>query len=159
MGIRSAAKAIILDDGKILLNRCYDEKNGEYFSLPGGGQNLYETLHETIIRECIEETGYTVTPLRFAALYEEICDDTSFREKYPDYAHKMLHVFVCSLFSQKVKKPTETDSSQITSEWIDIDSLKSIRLLPKAVGDNIRQIIDCDSPVFLGSEHIPFNHG
>jgi len=67
--------------------------------------------------------------------------------------------FVCSLFSKEVKKPTETDSLQIASEWIDIDSLRSIRLLPKAMGDNIRKIINCDSPIFLGSEHIRFNHG
>ena len=51
MGIRSTAKAIILKDGKILLHRCFNSYHGEYFSLPGGGQNAYETLYEAVVRE------------------------------------------------------------------------------------------------------------
>lgn len=86
MSIRSTAKAIIANDGKILLNRCYDRYHGEYFSLPGGGQNAYETLYEAVVRECLEETGYTVTPIDFAALFEEICDNPDIREKPPEYA-------------------------------------------------------------------------
>ncbi|HRX58388.1 MAG TPA: NUDIX domain-containing protein, partial [Eubacteriales bacterium] len=100
MGVRSAAKAIILDGDKVLLNKCRDEPNGDYYSLPGGGQEKYETLFEALVRECREETGYRVEPLRFAALMEEICDDPFIRETYPDYAHKMLHIFVCTLASQ-----------------------------------------------------------
>ena len=53
MSIRSTVKAIIINDNKVLLNRCFDENNGYYYSLPGGGQNQYETLHDAIIRECL----------------------------------------------------------------------------------------------------------
>jgi 8-oxo-dGTP pyrophosphatase MutT (NUDIX family) len=59
------------------------------------------------VRECLEETGYTVEPLRFAALMEEICDSAFIRETYPEYAHKMLHFFICRLASRDVQKPTE----------------------------------------------------
>lgn len=68
MGIRSTAKAIITNKDKVLLNKCFDQHNGEYYSLPGGGQHTYETLHEAVIRECFEETGYCVIPKRFVAL-------------------------------------------------------------------------------------------
>lgn len=159
MGIRSTAKAIIIDSGKILINKCYDKFNGEYFSLPGGGQNIYETLYDAVIRECLEETGYTVLPVRFAALCEEICDSKEFRENRPEYAHKMYHIFVCNLTDEKIKNPTETDDLQIGSEWIEINKLDNVRLLPKVVGDNILKIINSEFPLFLGSEHIPFNHG
>ena len=159
MGIRSTAKAIVINDGKILVNKCYDQYNGEYFSLPGGGQNTYETLHDAVVRECLEETGYTVFPVRFAALCEEICDHREFREKYPDYAHKMVHIFLCNLANEKVNTPTEQDNMQIGSEWIALGHLSDIRLLPKAVGENLPKIIQSDSPLFLGSAHIPFNHG
>ena len=159
MGIRSTAKAVILNDNKILLNKCYDDNNGEYFSLPGGGQNQYETMHHAIVRECLEETGYTVKPVRFGALCEEICDDINIRELRPDYAHKMLHIFVCELTDIVVKTPTETDNMQIGIGWIEIDNLSNIRLLPKAVGENILNIINSSEPLFLGSEHILFNHG
>ena len=135
MSVRSTVKAIILDNGKVLLNRCYDEPNGDYYSLPGGGQEQYETLYDALVRECLEETGYTVEPLRFAALMEEICDSAFIRETYPEYAHKMLHLFVCRLVTRVVKKPTEKDSSQIACEWVEIGDIARINLLPKAGED------------------------
>lgn len=159
MTIRSTSKAIIVHNGKVLLNRCRDSKNGEYYALPGGGQNKYETLSEALIRECLEETGYTVTSIRFAALCEEICDDPEFREKYPDYAHKVYHIFLCNLSGETVVIPIEKDVMQVDSEWIAIEKLKDIRLLPKALEKNILEIIHGTFPVFLGSEHVKFNHG
>ena len=69
MGIKNAAKALIINNGKILLNKCQNSlgdaweaiPNGAvYYDLPGGGQNQYETLTEAVKRECLEETGYTV---------------------------------------------------------------------------------------------------
>lgn len=159
MSIRSTAKAIILDDGKILLNKCRDKHNGTYYSLPGGGQNQYETMSDAIVRECQEETGYHVEPMRFAALCEEICDSDEFRENYPEYAHKMYHIFVCRLLDEPRVTPTEVDDMQIGIEWINIQELAGIRLLPVMVGGNITKIISTDNAFFLGSEHIPFNHG
>ena len=83
MSIRSTAKAIVVDHGRVLLNLCRDQWNGEYYTLPGGGQETYETIAQALVRECREETGYTVRPVRFAALCEEICDDPLMREQYP----------------------------------------------------------------------------
>lgn len=159
MSIRSTAKAIILNDNKLLLNKCVDEYNGEYYSLPGGGQNKFETLTEAVVRECIEETGYSVVPVRFAALCEEICDDFEFRQSRPEYAHKMYHIFVCKLLGEAAKIPTETDELQTGTEWLDVGSLENIRLLPKVVGESILKIIGSEKPLFLGSEHIESNHG
>jgi len=159
MGIRSTAKAIIIKGDKILLNKCKDIKNGDYYSLPGGGQQKYETLHEAVIRECLEETGYNINPIKFVAVCEEICMNAGFREKYPEYAHKMYHIFICELQNEEMKVPTEKDSMQLDSEWIEMDALKGIRILPKLVGSNILGIINGAVSAFLGSEHIDFNHG
>ena len=159
MSIRSTAKAVILDHGKVLLNRCHDSLNGDYYSLPGGGQNTYETLTDAVIRECLEETGYTVNPIRLAALCETICDSAEFRETHPDGAHKMFHIFLCGITGEPVKTPTEIDDMQIESEWIEVSNLDKINLLPKAVGENITRMIHENAPMFLGSAHIPYNHG
>ena len=159
MGIRSTAKAIIVHDGRVLLSKCRDEANGAHYCLPGGGQEQDETLAETLVRECREETGYTVVPLRFAALLEEICDDPAFREARPDYAHKMLHIFICALGDAPLELPSQTDEAQIDTEWIDIDALPQLRLLPEALGDSIVRLISEETPLFLGSSHIAFNHG
>ena len=159
MSIRSTAKAVIINKNKLLLNKCSDEENGAYYSLPGGGQNQYETLTDAVVRECREETGYSVAPVRFAALCEEICEDMDFRINRPEYSHKMYHIFVCELLSEEAEIPSETDEMQTGTEWIDIGSLENVKLLPKAVGEGILRIIKSETPAFLGSEHIPFNHG
>ena len=133
MSIRSTAKALIINDGKILLNKCHDNNNGDYYSLPGGGQNKYERICDAVIRECKEETGYDVIPLKFVALCEEICMDEYFRVKYPDYAHKMYHIYLCELSGRKATAPSEKDSMQVDIEWIDIENLGKIRLLPNVL--------------------------
>jgi len=159
MCIRSAAKAIIINKDKVLLNKCYDEHNGEYYSLPGGGQHTYETLHEAVIRECLEETGYNIKPKRFVALCEEICENTKARELFPQYAHKMYHIFLCELVDDIAVKPIEIDEMQISSEWIDIEYLDKIHLLPNMLNENIVKMIRSETPMFLGSERIQYNHG
>ena len=158
MSIRSTAKAVIIDDRKILLNKCHDKFNGGYYCLPGGGQRTYETMHDAVVRECLEETGYTVSPVRLAAMCEEICDSID-RESYPEYAHKMYHVFICALCDKPRVVPSEMDDMQVGTEWVDFDRLSGIRLLPSAVGSSILDIVNGGVPLFLGSEHIPYNHG
>ena len=73
MSARNSAKAIVLSRGKILVNRCVS-RFGEYYALPGGGQRTGEMLTETVRRELLEETGYTVTPIRLSGIYERISE-------------------------------------------------------------------------------------
>ena len=156
MSIRSTVKAIIIKDSKMLVNRCQDEKFGDYFSLPGGGQYQYETLQEAVIRECLEETGYSVSPVRFAALCETIFTDEGFRKEHPGHTHRIYHVFICELLDDRQIIPTEKDSMQVGSEWVDINSINTyngIRLFPMAVGDNIHDILKGIAPIFLGSNY------
>ena len=159
MSVRSCAKAIIVHNGRLLMNRCHDSQNGDYCTLPGGGQNQYETLADTVVRECLEETGYTVVPIRFAALHEEILDDEAFRQRYPEYVHRIYHIFLCKLCNVEGNPPSEMDAFQTGCEWINISDLQSVKILPEALGRNIEGIIQGNGPTFLGSEHISVNHG
>ena len=65
MAIRCAAKALIVKDGRLLLNRCRRSDGGVYYDLPGGGQNLFESMEDAVIREVREEAGlsYSRTPM------------------------------------------------------------------------------------------------
>lgn len=72
LSIRSAAKAVIIKDNMLLLNKCYDSTLGEYYDLPGGGQNQYETIEEAIKRECLEETGYSICVGQFLAVFSSL---------------------------------------------------------------------------------------
>jgi ADP-ribose pyrophosphatase YjhB (NUDIX family) len=159
MNVRSTVKAIILHEGRVLLNRCRDDHNGEYYSLPGGGQEQFETMAEAISRECLEETGYSVESVRFAALMEEICLDPYIREHYLQYAHKMLHFFICRLTTTQRVEPTETDESQVAIEWIDAEEIPNVNLLPKEVRAAFLQLIAQDAPQYLGSVYLEHNHG
>lgn len=154
MGIRNAAKAIILKDKKILLNKCFSPILGTFYSLPGGGQNQYETMEEAVQRECLEETGYSVVPESFTALYEEIFTEKSIQERNPDYAHKILHIFRCTLKEMPKISPLEHDAGQISSEWIEISDLDSIKIFPTCIEKNMQQLISTENPLYLGHHFI-----
>ena len=159
MGVRSTVKAIVLHNGNVLLNRCYDSNNSTYYSLPGGGQQQGEPMIEALKRECLEETGYSVEPVRFAALMEEICLDPFIQSEYAQYAHKMLHIFLCRLASTERKEPTETDDLQISTEWIPVSEALKINLLPAQVRERFTELLNEDCPAFLGSHFLEYNHG
>lgn len=61
---RAALKAIIVEDGKVLLGkRISDDEDHGYFEMPGGKADVGETLEEAIKREVLEETGVEVEPI------------------------------------------------------------------------------------------------
>ena len=160
MFIRNSAKAIIVSNGKILLNKnendlgdCFLEipVGAFYYDLPGGGQNKYETVEDAVKRECLEETGYIVEIERLAAIYEEISVNPKFRESHPDYAHKMHFVFLCRLSdADHPKVATEKDKGFIESEWIDIEKVPNVLLYPPIVNKNLQQILKSEYPIYFG---------
>ena len=64
------------------------------------------------------------------ALCEEICENPKTRELYPEYIHKMYHIFLSELVCDVAKNPTEIDDMQVSSEWVDIEQLDEIHLMP-----------------------------
>lgn len=151
MSIRNAAKALIIDDGKILLNKCESVNHDIYYTVPGGGQIQQESMEEAVQRECFEETGYRVKPVRFAALYEEIVTDADLQKQYPDYTHKIYHIFLCALEDRRTYEPTERDSGQITSQWIPIEEIEALNFHPQVIKENILSILHNGAPVYLGT--------
>ena len=144
--IRNSAKAIVLHEGKILVNRC-SSRFGEYYALPGGGQRTGEMLHETVRRELLEETGYAVIPQRLSGIYERINEGRS-----DENGHKIYFIFLCKLAGEARRKPTETDRFQIGMEWINIRDVRHINLFPRAIRDNISALIGYGETIFIGSE-------
>ncbi|MBW8818394.1 MAG: NUDIX hydrolase [Streptomyces sp.] len=57
--LRVAAYAICVRDGQILLARWLNDGRPEW-TLPGGGMDHGEDLHDTVLREVEEETGYRI---------------------------------------------------------------------------------------------------
>jgi len=153
MSIRSTANAIIVYDSKVLLVKCHHKEHGYFYVLPGGGQNTYEPFLDALIRECLEETGYTVKPVRFAALCEQIWTNPAMREQHPDSTHSMRHYFICELTGNDSTEPTEKDDMQVGVEWVPLDDLSSVVFFNKTIGDNLYDIIYGNAPLFLGTEY------
>lgn len=152
MYIRNSAKALVVEDGKVLLNKCTTYNNHLYYTLPGGTQKQYETMEETAIRQCKEETGYTIFVDSFIAIYEEINTEEVFKTYFPTYTHRVFTVFKGHLLEDIRHQPTELDKDQVSSVWIDIDKLDDIPLFPEKIRRNIKQMITQDKPIYLGSE-------
>ena len=146
MSARNSAKAIVVHDGKILVNRCMS-RFGEYFALPGGGQRTGEMLSETVRRELLEETGYSVVPLRLSGIYERISEG-----RRDGNSHKIYFIFLCRLDGEPRKTPTETDRFQIGSEWIPLRDVHHANLFPRAIRDNISGLVGHGETIFIGSE-------
>lgn len=65
---------VFKDDRVLLIRRAKPPGMGEW-SLPGGAQELGETLFEAAVREVREETGVTVTPRAIFTAVDNIVRD------------------------------------------------------------------------------------
>lgn len=148
--IRNSAKAVIVKDGKVMLQRCIGREGRIFYELPGGGQHQYETMEEAVIRECLEETGYTVKVERFIALYEEIFMDDWMRKERPAYAHRLGHVFLCGVTDTEVVEPSEPDNDQDVTEWVEFAKVAELPLHPKSLRESLCQLVREGAMAYLG---------
>lgn len=146
MSARNSAKAIVIHNGKLLVNRCVS-KFGDYYALPGGGQHTGEMLSETVRRELLEETGYSVVPLRLSGIYERISEG-----RKDGNNHKIYFIFLCRLDGETRAVPTEKDKFQIGCEWIDLKTAHRQNLFPRAIRDNLSGLVGRGETIFIGSE-------
>ena len=150
--IRCSSKALLIRGNEILLNCCAYSDGTPYFDLPGGGQDPYESMEEALLREIREETGYTAQVLHFAALSEEIYDDPDLRQKYPDYSHRILHIFVAAAVAQ-TSHPTDYDFQMRGRKWFSLDEADKLPLLPETLRGRVREVLAAEHPVYLGTIH------
>jgi len=163
--IRNTARAIIINNGKILLNKnqntCGEFSWGMpdgavYYDLPGGGQDKYETLEDAVKRELLEEAGCIVEVGRLAAIYEDICicidvPNEKLRPIIEAHSHKTHFVFICRLVSQGKPTALEKDMDMLESVWIDVTEIKNTPLFPQIMRDKFDLIMNTQGTMFLGS--------
>ena len=151
MTIRSAAKALVVHHGKLLLNQCKAKNGFRYYDLPGGGLKPFEALEETVCREVREETGYVVRVRRFAALTEEIQENEELRKTYPDHAHRVLHIFLTELQSETAYEKSEMDHQQSGSIWVSPPEADRLQLRPRSLRGMLSALIQAECPLYLGT--------
>ena len=128
--IRTAARALVIADDKVLTIKMRD-KTGIFYILPGGGQQHGETLEEGLQRECLEEIGTNVIVGELAYLREYIGKNHEFRDTHGNF-HQVESVFRCELSDpQAVGKGTNLDKKQIGIEWIPLVEMPIVDFYPK----------------------------
>lgn len=130
--VRTAARAIVICDGKLLATKMKDQR-GVYYILPGGGQQPGETLRQTVRRECLEEVGVKVEVGRLLYVREYIGKNHTFSARHAKF-HQLEHVFLCTTEDPHACAPgCETDNHQIGVAWLSLENLEQIRFYPEAV--------------------------
>lgn len=146
--IRNAARAMILSGDQVLLLRKEDDDGSERFSLPGGAQDVGETLEQALQRECLEEIGTRVQVhgLRFVADY--------FKPKQgrPSYSrHQIEFLFRCSVpTGYRPINGEHPDKHQVEVVWVGPERLQKIKLLPRAYISCILNRAALDRDIYLG---------
>lgn len=130
--IRSAARAVIRNNGALLAIKMRD-RAGVYYILPGGGQRAGETLAQTVQRECLEEAGVRVIVRELLYVREYIGKNHSFSKRHHAF-HQVEHVFLCDVEDPASAGPgNETDNHQIGVNWLSLDQLHQIRFYPESL--------------------------
>ncbi|NPV79090.1 MAG: NUDIX domain-containing protein [Firmicutes bacterium] len=130
--IRVSAKAVIIQDGRLLVTKNVDQF-GTFYLLPGGGQLPGETLIDALKRECREEIGVEVDVGELLFVREYIGCNHEFAFWDGDI-HQVELMFACTVRDGQVpQKGVEPDRYQVSVEWLDLDGLDSRRLYPQAL--------------------------
>lgn len=111
---RYSARAIIIQDGKLLLSQF--AKEGIYM-LPGGGLEEGETIEECCLREVQEETGYYCKILSTTLKIEEYYGEMCFIGQY----------FICEIIGPGAIQLTTHELSQnLVWEWMELAQARKL---------------------------------
>lgn len=125
-GVR--ATALIIRDNQILLTK---DSQGFYYAM-GGAIAVNEATHDAVVREVYEELGITVTVDRLAFVVENqfVQDDIQF--------HNIEFHYVVTPLEEPPLEMIEGHIQQ-ACEWVGLDSLSDINLVPLFLKDILPQ--------------------
>ena len=128
--------ALILREGKILLEKRRNQPAQGKWSIPGGVVEVGEPLEEAVIRETLEETGLTVEEPRLVDLVYQIDRDAEGKVKY--------HFVIIDYLAEPVSGEMHHHDDALDARWVHprdfakytmsqtvIDLLKRINLYPE----------------------------
>ncbi len=131
MPIRNSAKAIIIENGRVLCNKNQNER-GVYYNLPGGGQDYQENLREAVARECFEEAGVQIEVGELLLVGDYIARREQGDPRDP--IHQVEFYFAGQLEEGETPRlGAGADNHQIGVEWVALDRLPGISFFPEKV--------------------------
>jgi 8-oxo-dGTP diphosphatase len=147
-GIRNAVRAVIVRDDRLLLLHNRGDDGKDRFALPGGAQDLGETLAQTLQRECLEEIGTAVAigPLLHVADYFKP------RQSEPSWVrHQLEFLFTCDLPADyEPMMGHHPDKRQVGVVWKSLGELATLPLSPTSLAGFLAGGAQRDAPLYLG---------
>ena len=146
--IRNAVRAVVVREGAVLMQKKWAEARGTWYTLPGGGQDVTETMETALIRECEEEIGTTV---RVGALLS-VADFFKQRDKtYPSVRHVIEFYFACEVEDDyQPCSGSHPDKHQVDVVWLSVDELDQVALFPKDLAQHLPALIAEGAKGYLG---------
>jgi 8-oxo-dGTP diphosphatase len=146
--IRHAVRAVVVRDGAVLMQRKQAPGRGTWYTLPGGGQDVDETMTSALIRECEEEIG---TRVRVGELLS-IADFFKRRDTdFPSTRHLIECYFACEVDADYTPcAGSHPDKHQVDVVWLPIDELDRVSLFPRALKTHLSQLIGQGAKGYLG---------
>lgn len=143
--IRTSAKAVVIQHGKLLAVKLNDRKE-EWYILPGGGQDSEELLPETVEREVKEETGIEVRCKELLFVIEGV---------HGESFHRIDLVFWCDYIGDAEDAALHRDMNQVGFEWLELSVLNRLPLYPSKLRRPIMNFYEGkEYKKYLGSEEI-----
>lgn len=141
--IRNSAKALVIKDEKMLAIKLKDS-DGEWYIMPGGGQEAEELLSSAACREVAEEMGILVECKELLFVVEGLHG-----EKF----HRVDLVFLCEYISNISNAELHGDTNQIGYDWLEISTLNTQPLYPSKLRRQIMNYYESKPyRVYLGNE-------
>lgn len=146
---RYSIKAIIIKDGKLLVESC-DYGRGRFSKLPGGGHQWGETMENALIRECKEELNLDVVPKRLLLARDYIAKNHH-QTVDLDCFHQAELMFECEVkdFST-LAIGAEPDGEEQQIKWIALDDLATSDFYPKAIIPYLKKLNEIKETIVLG---------
>ncbi|MCU7807850.1 MAG: NUDIX domain-containing protein [Candidatus Thiodiazotropha sp. (ex Semelilucina semeliformis)] len=146
--IRNAVRAVVVREGAVLMQKKWAEARGTWYTLPGGGQDVQETMEAALIRECEEEIG---TRVQVGSLLS-VADFFKQRDKtFPSVRHVIEFYFACEVADdyQPASGP-HPDKHQVDVVWLPVAELSEVALFPKDLALHLPSLIDKGAQGYLG---------
>ena len=128
--VRTSTKAVIIENNALLVIVGKNVTGEEYYYLPGGGQEKFETLEDALKRECLEEIDVKVVVRDLLFVRDFIAKNHKFTTSDPDF-HQIDFFFECSLEPDQIPKTgSSPDSDQQGVHWLPLSELETANLYP-----------------------------
>ncbi len=150
--LRLSVKAVIIEEGRLLVTENRDE-HGLFYLLPGGGMAAGESILEALRRECREEIGAEVVPGDLLYVRDYIGKNHEFAA-WDAHSHQVELMFSCALADGEIARTgTVPDSAQTGLMWLDLREIIGYRFYPQALKPILRARAAGgrgEAPIYLG---------